>query len=81
MSPASIHSLVEQVRPVYDLARLRAGHRLLLRHLGDRLLRLEYDIDDEEFLVVEAQPDGYHASRQSAPRGSTRRPLPQRTGR
>ena len=64
MCPASIHSLVEEVRPVYNLARVRAGNRLLIRHLEGRLTRLEYDIDDEELLVVEPGPDGYQARRE-----------------
>lgn len=64
MDPASIHSLVQEVKPVYNLARVRAGHRLLMRHLEGRLTHLEYDIDDDEFLLVEAGPDGYRARRE-----------------
>lgn len=66
MEAASIHQLIEQVRPVYNLAHVKAGHRLLLAGLADSGLdRLEYDIDEDEFLVVERDQQGYHARRQA----------------
>lgn len=62
LTPTVVHELIERVRPVYNLARLRAGNRLLVRLADSRILsRLEYDIDDEEYLVVRREHDSYQA--------------------
>jgi murein DD-endopeptidase MepM/ murein hydrolase activator NlpD len=53
-SPADVQVLYDQVRPVFDLRRLRAGQ--LLRVYADpsgAVVRLEYDVDDFNFLAVE----------------------------
>lgn len=66
MDAASIHRLIEEVRPVYNLARVKAGHRLLIEGLAEGGLdRLEYDIDNDGFLVVERDSQGYRARRQA----------------
>ncbi len=64
VSPAEIHRLVVDTRPVYNLARVRAGRRVLIDdESAGRLNRLEYDISDEEYLVVRRDGDSYAAER------------------
>jgi len=55
-TPREIHQLIEAVRPVYDLARIRAGQSLQLDlDATAGLLGFRYVIDDDEFLRVERQ--------------------------
>lgn len=59
-----IHSLVQDVRPVYDLNRVVSGHRFVIERFADGTLHnLEYHIDDEEYLLVRSELDQYIASR------------------
>lgn len=63
---AEIHRLVQDVRPVYDLNRVRAGHRFGIDRLADGTFQsLFYDISDEEYLLVRRRADDYIASRHS----------------
>lgn len=67
-APARIHQLVSEVRPVYNLARVRAGHRLAVGiDPQGGFTKLEYDISDEEFLLVETLDDGFRAERRQRP--------------
>jgi len=53
LSPAEIHRLQEDVRPVFNLEALRAGNEMrLYRGEDGRMVFLEYDIDDRNFLRV-----------------------------
>jgi murein DD-endopeptidase MepM/ murein hydrolase activator NlpD len=65
-SEADIQVLYDQVKPVFDLRRLRAGQplRLYADQSGD-VVRLEYDIDDFNYLSVEKQ-DGLFQARLNA---------------
>jgi murein DD-endopeptidase MepM/ murein hydrolase activator NlpD len=57
-----IHDLREAVKPVYDLGKLRAGQELRLASLPDGpWRRLEYDIDETQYLVVLNGEDGVKA--------------------
>jgi murein DD-endopeptidase MepM/ murein hydrolase activator NlpD len=52
-SDKEIHRLQESVRPVYNLAKIAAGHEVrLFRTAGGAWKRLEYDVDEARYLVV-----------------------------
>ena len=60
----AIHLLVQDVKPVYDLSRVMAGHRLAIGRAFDGAFHdLEYHIDDEEYLLVRYDSGQYVASR------------------
>lgn len=51
--PADIHRLKEEVKPVYDLARIKAGHEMRFYTLpGGDWTSIEYDIDENRYLVI-----------------------------
>jgi murein DD-endopeptidase MepM/ murein hydrolase activator NlpD len=57
-----IHNLLEAVKPVYDLGRIRAGQELRLASLPDGpWRRLEYDLDETSYLVVHNEAGGIRA--------------------
>jgi murein DD-endopeptidase MepM/ murein hydrolase activator NlpD len=59
-----IHDLVQDVKPVYNLNRVRAGHSFVIeRTAGGDLQSLRYPIDDEEYLFVRRDSDQYVATR------------------
>ncbi|MCK4336945.1 MAG: M23 family metallopeptidase [Candidatus Aminicenantes bacterium] len=61
-SPAEIYKLRQEVKPVYDLARIKAGHEFrVYTAADDRVVRLEYDIDVESFVRIEKKDDLYIA--------------------
>jgi murein DD-endopeptidase MepM/ murein hydrolase activator NlpD len=63
-----IHDLREAVKPVYDLGRIRAGQELRLASLADGpWRRLEYDIDETKYLVVERREDRVEAELKYVP--------------
>ena len=65
LSVGSVHPLVQQVKPIYDLNRIRSGRLLELSRLSDGSLdTLQYSISDEEYLLVRRQGGRYLASRQ-----------------
>ncbi|MFC2166115.1 hypothetical protein ACFLT2_14100, partial [Acidobacteriota bacterium] len=50
-SPKDIHQLREEVKPVYDLAKIRAGQRLTIQTtLEGEFVSLAYSIDTENYL-------------------------------
>lgn len=52
-TPQDIHQLLTDTQDVYNLNRVTAGHRYALERYGDgRFRQLEYDIDDESYLLV-----------------------------
>jgi len=61
-SAADIQVLYDQVKSVFDLRRLRAGQQLRLYadSSGD-VVRLEYDVDDFNFLAVEKREEAFRA--------------------
>lgn len=61
--PSEVQAMIDSVRPVYNLARVRAGHRLLIERRGTTLSVLEYDISDEEYLRIESDAQGGYRAR------------------
>ncbi len=58
-----LHSLIRDVRPVYNLNRVKAGHSFAVERLSDGTFKgLEYHISDEQYLLVQSDSDGYSAS-------------------
>ncbi|MGD2295653.1 MAG: peptidoglycan DD-metalloendopeptidase family protein [Candidatus Aminicenantes bacterium] len=52
-SPADIHQLRQDVKPVYDLAKIRAGNKMrIFTEKKRRVQSIEYDIDNEEYLHI-----------------------------
>jgi murein DD-endopeptidase MepM/ murein hydrolase activator NlpD len=67
-SPAEIHQLREQVKPVYDLAKIKAGKEIRIYTTQDgTIAALEYDIDDETYLHIQKKEDMYEASTRKLP--------------
>jgi len=67
-SDKEIHRLKESVKPVYDLARITAGHELRLSVSEDGAWKeLEYDIDDARYLAVRNEADGIRAEVKAYP--------------
>lgn len=63
-----IHDLGQAVKPVYDLAKIRAGQQLRLASLPDGpWQRLEYDVDETRTLVVRRDGDGVRAEMKYVP--------------
>jgi murein DD-endopeptidase MepM/ murein hydrolase activator NlpD len=65
LSPYELHTLLEQVRPVYPLSRLKAGQPYSLKTVDGAMVRFEYEIDDNERLIVERKGDGFTARREA----------------
>jgi murein DD-endopeptidase MepM/ murein hydrolase activator NlpD len=67
-SNKEIHRLRESVHPVYDLAKITAGHEMRLSRTEDGDWKgLEYDIDDARYLVVRNEADAIAAEVKSYP--------------
>ena len=63
-----VHRLKEGVKPVYDLARIAAGHQLRLSLAEDGAWKeLEYDIDDLRYLAVRNEAGGIRAEVKAYP--------------
>ena len=61
-SAADIQALYDQVKPVFDLRRLRAGQQLhLYADPPGAVVRLEYDIDELNYLAVEKKEGLFRA--------------------
>ncbi|HEV2248218.1 MAG TPA: hypothetical protein VGW37_16340, partial [Terriglobia bacterium] len=59
----TIHEVVEDVRPVYNLSRVRAGNKItLISSEQDGLKRIGYEIDPEHVLWISKQSPGFDAS-------------------
>ena len=44
LSPYELHTMLQQVRPVYPLSRLKAGQPYLLKTVDGAMVRFEYEI-------------------------------------
>jgi murein DD-endopeptidase MepM/ murein hydrolase activator NlpD len=67
-SPAEIHKLRTEVKPVYDLAKIRAGHKLrLYRNPDNSFSFLEYDIDNDSYLHIHMLEGRYVAAEKYLP--------------
>jgi murein DD-endopeptidase MepM/ murein hydrolase activator NlpD len=62
LSPAEIHRLHQDVQPVYNLARIKAGNKIRIRLQEEKIGIIEYDISDSQFLHIEKIQDAYQAA-------------------
>jgi murein DD-endopeptidase MepM/ murein hydrolase activator NlpD len=59
-SPTEVHRLREEVKAVYDLAKIKAGHEIRIYTSPEgKVLSLEYDIDDTDYLFIQKK-SGIH---------------------
>ena len=66
--PKDIHELKEQVKPVYDLGKIVAGREIRIRTTPDSgWAALEYDIDEDRFLVVRNDAGRFRAEIKPVP--------------
>ena len=67
-TPQEIHRLRDEVMSVYDLARIRAGQRLLLYASPDgEIVSMEYSIDKESYLTIRKEEESYQAEIKKIP--------------
>jgi murein DD-endopeptidase MepM/ murein hydrolase activator NlpD len=67
-SPAEIHQLREDVKPVYDLAKIKAGQEMRIYTSQDgAVVSVEYDIDDESYLLIRRGEVGFTAEIKTFP--------------
>jgi murein DD-endopeptidase MepM/ murein hydrolase activator NlpD len=67
-SPRDVYDLRTDTKPVYDLAKIKAGQELRIYSETDGLfVRLEYDIDKENYLLVEKKETRYRARLKAIP--------------
>ncbi len=65
---ATVLAVVDAARPVYDLARLRAGNQIIVaRTIAGDLLSLRYQIDPDRMLWVLSRGDAFHAEIKEIP--------------
>ena len=61
-TPSEIQSLYDQVKPVFDLRRVKAGQPLRLYADPDgKIVRLEYDMDEFNYLEINRTGDHFEA--------------------
>jgi murein DD-endopeptidase MepM/ murein hydrolase activator NlpD len=61
-SPAEVHKLRNEVKPIYDLAKIRAGQEFRFFTFQDgSVLYFEYDIDRDRYLHIEHRAESYYA--------------------
>jgi len=67
-SAADTQVLYDQVKPVFDLRHLRTGQQLrLYAEPSGAVVRLEYDVDDFNYLAVEKREEVFRASFNARP--------------
>jgi murein DD-endopeptidase MepM/ murein hydrolase activator NlpD len=68
LSPAEIHKLREDVKPVYDLAKVRAGNELkIFTTPDDEVVCIEYALNKENYLCLEKNGESYKAEIKKIP--------------
>ena len=68
ISPLETHKLREEVKPVYDLAKIKAGQEIrIYSNPEGKLTSLEYDIDDENYLYIQKKNGVYAAEIKKIP--------------
>lgn len=61
-SPAEIHKLILDVKPIYDLAKIKAGKELrIYSSVHGDINSIEYNIDGEKFLSIQITEEAYKA--------------------
>jgi murein DD-endopeptidase MepM/ murein hydrolase activator NlpD len=67
-SPAEIHKLREDVKPVYDLAKVRAGKELkIFTSPDDEVVCIQYALNNENYLSLEKNGESYKAEIKKIP--------------
>ena len=67
-SNEEIHRLKEQVKPVFNLDRIVAGRRIRFRSEPGSFVRaVEYEIDDEAYLVIDLEGADFRAEKKKIP--------------
>ncbi|MGB6340118.1 MAG: M23 family metallopeptidase [Candidatus Aminicenantaceae bacterium] len=68
LSPAEIHKLREDVKPVYDLAKVRAGNELkIFTSPADEVVCIEYSLNKENYLCLEKNGGSFNAEIKKIP--------------
>jgi murein DD-endopeptidase MepM/ murein hydrolase activator NlpD len=68
LSPAEIHKLREDVKSVYDLAKVRAGNELkIFTSQDNEVVCIEYSLNKENFLCLEKNGGSYTAEIKKIP--------------
>jgi len=68
LSPAEIHKLREDVKPVYDLAKVRAGNELkIFTSPDEEVVCIEYALNKENYLCLEKNGGSYSAEIKKIP--------------
>ncbi|MCK4430068.1 MAG: peptidoglycan DD-metalloendopeptidase family protein [Candidatus Aminicenantes bacterium] len=61
-SPADILQMREEVKPIYDLAKIKTGQEIRIYSSQDgKISALEYDLDDESYLSIQKKEGIYKA--------------------
>mgnify|MGYP001824672932 CR=1 FL=1 len=67
-SPAEIHKLRSEIKPVYDLAKIKEGREIrIFRNPDDTLAAIEYDIDRDTYLHIRKHAGIYTATEKRLP--------------
>jgi len=67
-SPAEIHKLRKEVKPVYDLAKIREGQELrLYTNQDNSFAAIEYDINSDNYLHIHKLEGTYAATEKKVP--------------
>ncbi len=67
-SPGEIHKLRTEVKPVYDLAKIKEGRELrIYRHPDSSIAAIEYDIDSDNYLHIQKTEGIYTAAEKKFP--------------
>ena len=67
-SPSEIHKLRTEVKPVYDLAKIKAGKEIRIYTNQDgTTASIEYDIDSETYLYIQKKEGLYQATMKKFP--------------
>ena len=68
LSPAEIHKIREDVKHVYDLAKVRAGNEIkIFTSPNDEVMYIEYALNRENYLCLEKNGESYTAAIKKIP--------------
>ena len=67
-SPAEIHKLRTEVKPVYDLAKIREGREIrIYKNHDDTISAIEYDVDSNKYLHIQKTEGIFKATEKKLP--------------
>lgn len=62
LSPAEIHKIREEAKPIYDFAKIKAGHEIRVFSTQEGNIEcIEYDIDEINYLQLKKEEENYKA--------------------